>query len=474
MSTARLQISPLCASPDDRGVLERLAAAVGARDILVFRRVQPRRFLQIGGLGRGAGWAGSLDVQLDLEPVFCQVMLSQDVHVWEPGPSRQILGPYFAATAALVAVGPDIAVLFGNSGGSSGQLSATRSDLRAAAVTAVQLVEEISPSKKLADELELLHAVRSVMQCRDSSVEAVLRHVIGAVADALSCELGLVWLPQHGRFAMVQRGWAVQATEQEIVEALSQVRWPAGPMCVQDGRHDPLPGPLSPENGVRSHFVVPLGAPADGVLVLMHTDKAPRGFTDLCRSVGEAAADAAGVLIHSALLREELERLLASTRSAAQRDGLTGLGNRQCWDAALSAAQETVSGGGSAAVLILDLDRLKAVNDAYGHDAGDRYLQAAADLLREIASPQDVVARIGGDEFAVLVGSDDPAAVADLAAALEARLAAGHGNDLEDDLTALSASVGFAVCPPFGRLAETVICADAQMYLAKARARASA
>lgn len=471
MSTVEFRISPPCELPDDRGVLERLAAAVGAGDILVFRRVQPGRFLQIGGLGRGAGWAGSLDVQLDLEPVFCQVIASQDVHVWEPGPSRQILGPYFAVTAALVPVGHDVAVLFGSSGGS---LSATAADLRAAGVTAVQLVEEISPSKKLADELELLHAVRSVMQCRESSVEAVLTHVVGAVADALSCELGLVWLPDRGRFAMVERGWTVRATEEEIVEALSQVAWPAGPTCVQDGSHDPLPAPLSPQEGVRSHFVVPLGAPADGVLVLMHTDPAPRGFTELCRTVGKAVAEAAGVLIHSALLREELERLLDTTRSAAQRDGLTGLGNRRCWDEALAAAQESVADGGSAAVLILDLDRLKAVNDAFGHDAGDRYLQAAADLLREIAAPQDVVARIGGDEFAVLVGSEDSAAVAELAAALEARLTSGRDDGLADDLRALSASVGFAVCPPYGRLADTVVRADAQMYLAKARTRASA
>jgi diguanylate cyclase (GGDEF)-like protein len=440
-----------------------LATAVGARDVLVFRRVQPRRFLQIGGLGRGAGWAGNIDVHLELEPVFCQVVQSQAVHVWEPGSSRQVVGPYFATTAALVPVDHDVAVLFGSS---SGPLCGTPEDLRAAAITAVQLVEEISPSKCLADELELLHAVRAVVQCRESAVEAVLHHVVAAAAEALSCEVGVVWLPERQRFAMVRRGQWLEAADEDVVDALNQLTWSDDGVCVQDSRRSSLPFPLSPEGGVRSHFVVPLGAPADGVLVLLHTEVA-RGFTDLCQSVGRAVAEAAGVLIHSALLREELERLLVSTRNAARLDGLTGLGNRRCWDEALATAQAAVLHGASVGVLIMDLDRLKAVNDAFGHDAGDRYLQAAARLLLDCAADSDVVARIGGDEFAVLVHSDDPHGVERLAGALRARFAFSG----ETDLTALSASVGYAVCPPGGDLAQTVIAADGRMYQEKARAR---
>ena len=110
----------------------------------------------------------------------------------------------------------------------------------------------------------------------------------------------------------------------------------------------------------------------------------------------------------------------------------------------------------------MDLDRLKAVNDAFGHDAGDRYLQAAT-------TDADVIARIGGDEFAVLVSAPDPHAVAELAAVLQTRFAV----EQDTQITALSASVGYAVCEPFGDLTETVIRADGQMYLAKAKARTS-
>lgn len=465
MSTSAVHL-PQQRELDDRSVLERLADAVGARDIMVFRQVQPGRFLQLGGLGRGVGWAGNIDVHLDLEPVFCEVMASQQVHVWPPGANRQVIGPYFAAAAALVPVSHDVAVLFGSV---AGPLSGTPSDLRAAAVTAVQLVEEISPSKALADELEVLHAVRAVVQCRESSVAGVLAHVAQAVAEALSCEVGLAWLPERSRLALVDRGWSLGATEQELVEALVQLSGLDGPVCVQDSSRDPLPSPLSPDRGVRSHFVVPLGQPCDGVLVLLHTDKVPRGFTDLCRQVGEAAADAAGVLVHSALMREELERLVDTTRNAARVDWLTGLANRRGWDEALTAAQETVRLGSSAGVLIMDVDRLKSVNDLYGHDAGDRYLRAAGRLLLDAAATGDVIARIGGDEFAVLVQSADPDAVAALAASVQARLAA----DQSEGATALSASVGYAVCVPGGDLTEAVRQADGQMYLAKAKARSA-
>lgn len=465
MTMAPLALPTTGGASNDRSTLEQLAATVGADDVLVFRQVHPGRFLQVGGLGRGAGWAGNIEVRYETEPDFGRAMAGSKVRIWEAGATRRIIGPYFAASAALVPVGHDAAVLFG---ASSGALIDDEEKLRAAAATALQLVEEISPSKTLADELKVLHAVRAVVRCRDVKVNAVLHHVAMAAAEALQCELGVAWMPSPERIAIADRGWSLRATDAEVATALRTLA-PSEALCSQDSRTSPLPAPLSPEHGIRSHFVVPLGAPAEGLLVLLHTDAMPRGFTDLCRRVGEAAADAAGVLTHSALLREELERLLSSTRDAARMDWLTGVGNRLGWNEAIAAAQQAVSAGHTASVLVMDLDRLKQVNDALGHDAGDRYLRRAAKMLSDCAEPGAIVARIGGDEFAVLLPQDDPAAASRLAEELERRL------DLEggDPLAALSASVGWALCPPGGDLADAMIRADRKMYAAKARTRAA-
>jgi diguanylate cyclase (GGDEF)-like protein len=463
MTVAALPLPTSAGALNDRSILEQLAATVGASDVLVFRQVHPGRFLQVGGIGRGAGWAGNIEVRHETEPDFCHTMAGSEVRMWEAGATRRIVGPYFAATAALVPIDHDAAVLFG---ASNCALIDDEGKLRAAAATALQLVEEISPSKTLADELKVLHAVRAVVRCRDVKVNAVLHHVAMVAAEALQCEVGVAWLPGLQKVAIADRGWSLRATEAEVAAALRTLDPPEA-VCTQDSLTSPLPAPLSPEHGVRSHFIVPLGAPSKGLLVLLHTDAAPRGFTNLCRRVGEAAADAAGVLTHSALLREELERLLVSTRDAARMDWLTGVGNRLRWNEAMAAAQQAVSAGHTTSVLVMDLDRLKQVNDAFGHDAGDRYLLRAAKMLSDCAGPGAVVARIGGDEFAVLLPQDDTAAAPRLAGELEARLALEGG----DPRVALSASVGWTLCPPGGDLADAMIRADGEMYAAKARQR---
>jgi len=99
-----------------------------------------------------------------------------------------------------------------------------------------------------------------------------------------------------------------------------------------------------------------------------------------------------------AILEKELER-------RALHDPLTGLANRVLFHDRLGAALSRRQG--SVAVMFLDLDDFKTVNDAYGHAAGDKVLRAVADALRGATRPEDTVARLGGDEFAVLL-ADSP------------------------------------------------------------------
>jgi diguanylate cyclase (GGDEF)-like protein/PAS domain S-box-containing protein len=145
--------------------------------------------------------------------------------------------------------------------------------------------------------------------------------------------------------------------------------------------------------------------------------------------------------------RDELERL-------AYSDPLTGLSNRTMLERVLAERCEA-----GQTLLFLDLDDFKTVNDSLGHAAGDDLLRTIADRLRQIVRPTDVVARIGGDEFAVLVESGDPTAIAErIVAALRLPIAAG-GHEL-----IVSASIGIAAA---SEPAEMLRHADMAMYDAK-------
>ncbi|WP_039916802.1 diguanylate cyclase domain-containing protein [Cellvibrio mixtus] len=94
----------------------------------------------------------------------------------------------------------------------------------------------------------------------------------------------------------------------------------------------------------------------------------------------------------------------ARIRELAETDSLTGLSNRQAADSALQALiNQTPVGGKAFAVMLIDLDRFKYINDTYGHDAGDKVLVTVAERLRKLVRDSDVVARMGGDEFFIIL-----------------------------------------------------------------------
>jgi len=163
----------------------------------------------------------------------------------------------------------------------------------------------------------------------------------------------------------------------------------------------------------------------------------------------------------------ERKRAEARISHMAHYDALTGLANltlfRQCLDAAAMHARER-----GFAVLCIDLDNFKGVNEAHGHPAGDRLLCAVAVRLAPILRDGDTLARLGSDEFALIRGG---IAGDDEAAALAARLieALAEPYEIDGRAVTIAASVGIAMAPRDGEDAESLLrYADMALYGAKA------
>jgi diguanylate cyclase (GGDEF)-like protein/PAS domain S-box-containing protein len=159
-------------------------------------------------------------------------------------------------------------------------------------------------------------------------------------------------------------------------------------------------------------------------------------------------------------------------RHHAEHDYLTGVGNRSLFKKRLDrAVSETAAERCSAALLLVDLDGFKGVNDALGHSAGDNVLVQAANSLREIAGDESDVARLGGDEFAIIVrDAAQPDAATTLARSTCERLA--RPTFIGRRRVAVSASVGVAFARDAGCDPDKLIQqADVALYAAKKAGR---
>ncbi len=166
------------------------------------------------------------------------------------------------------------------------------------------------------------------------------------------------------------------------------------------------------------------------------------------------------------------EKLLAQQLSHdARHDGLTGLSNRRAFDEVLRLALMAVHQE-PFAVMYIDLDKFKPVNDAFGHRAGDQVLVTTAKRLRSAVGPQDVCARLGGDEFAILLrGVDAVAPLATIAARVTAIVAMPIDYDNGAALS-VTASIGVAIgSSRYASVDELKHDADLALYAVKERGR---
>jgi len=213
--------------------------------------------------------------------------------------------------------------------------------------------------------------------------------------------------------------------------------------------------------GARSEIAIPMLAEGRVIGVLNAESRQPSAFTqDHVRTLSVVAQQAA-VVLRSAQLYEEMRRL-------ATTDALTGLDNRRRFVQLLEDTLRRARRYREAfAVVLLDVDHFKSVNDRHGHRAGDRVLEAVAAAMREWVRDTDSVARIGGDEFAALLLQMD----AERAAPVVERLRdAIHSLTLrEGDATIeLAVSAGIATYPAHGADVEALLSrADGALYEAK-------
>ncbi len=317
---------------------------------------------------------------------------------------------------------------------------------------------------------------------RKISARAPLQDVIDAVtqgaAELLRDEVvGLRLLDEDDPMVMVMVS-SVGVTS-EMAEALRRLPVTAGvggraltenALCIQESyaEWDGGIGAFA-SDGLRAAMGAPVhleGKPIGSLVVA--SNRPDRRYSPAEQGALRAFAEHVSLALNDARTVHTMHQALDRAVHQAMHDELTGLPNRACFydrtDQALRSARRT---GAATAVLLLDLDRFKEINDTLGHRYGDRVLQAIGSRLAPLLRTADTLARLGGDEFCVLlpdVGNADAAleVAGRITAALEAPFTI-DGMDL-----VVAASVGVTLAPEHGDTADLLLQrSDVAMYMAK-------
>ncbi len=320
--------------------------------------------------------------------------------------------------------------------------------------------------------LELAQAL-----ARGGTSQEVSESLAETVPAVIDCDRVSVWLwdpataslrfatgaPTHGHDGALHD----RAVTPDESPAVAQMRDHPHPVFFDDDTLDPFIGPILGALGLLRLVGVPIVARDEllGVLTAAVVDRPERLRRDpglLSRLTGIAALAAPAI---------QNGRLVDELRHQAAHDPLTGLANRAGFSRRM--ADALASGDSGLGLLFVDLDGFKQVNDAYGHEAGDELLRAAAGRLGRVIREGDSVARLGGDEFAIILAGvsseEEVVAVARRVREVLARPFAVAGS-----IVSISGSVGEARFPADGRDVDALVRhADAAMYREKSGARAA-
>jgi diguanylate cyclase (GGDEF)-like protein len=228
--------------------------------------------------------------------------------------------------------------------------------------------------------------------------------------------------------------------------------------------------PGAPGDGMAVPVALGSSAAAEGRAALIVTgslvDSGP--FTEARLRLFEALANHAAAALGRAVLVDRLRGEVAAKLHLSLHDPLTGLPNRRYFHELLDAELHRArTDGTGVAVILLDLDRFKEINDALGHETGDALLREVGARLRTHLAGRGAVARLGGDEFAVLLPTSGSAEAA-VAAAAELDSVLERAIRMDPLTITARASIGVAAAPQHGDDAQTLVRhADVAMYTAK-------
>ncbi|MBV8369760.1 MAG: EAL domain-containing protein [Candidatus Eremiobacteraeota bacterium] len=324
------------------------------------------------------------------------------------------------------------------------------------------------------DVTDLVHAERQVAAHSDrlrelylvaASANATAENLIGSTVDAGCRLLGMT----AGSLYDAEADRSVATAGDPIPRRLARLALATdGALAIEDLRGLPyLSEPELGEQPPRSYIgtAVDIGGARYGSLCFASNAPREEPFTEADRDLVQLM----GALVGSAI---ERRRARARLKHLAYNDQLTALPNRAWFTERLRDELARASEAGTrAAVMFLDLDRFKDINDTLGHALGDRMLRVIGDRVSGIVGADGLVARMGGDEFIVLVGNDPTAGRLD---ALSQRIIAAIEQPLFIDgyEQFVTTSIGIAVYPSDGEDADTLIKhADVAMYRAKERGR---
>jgi diguanylate cyclase (GGDEF)-like protein len=311
----------------------------------------------------------------------------------------------------------------------------------------------------------------------DFRIQEILDHLVRRIVDVLPISgSGVMVMGPADELHFVAASndviLEVESLQNELTEGPCLEAYRSGsPVAVPDLSVDtrfPQFSPRALEAGMAAVFTFPMSLDGTRFGALDLYRDGPGGLDREDMDSAQVMADVAAAYIHNARGRADASDTLDALRLRSLHDPLTGLPNRTLLKERL---EQAVARAGRShqvvAVLFVDLDRFKAVNDKFGHLMGDQLLVAVASRLRRLLRAGDTVARLSGDEFVIMCEALDKPEMAERVAE---RVAEAFGPPFELDGAALqiTASVGLAFCGPGEDMPETLLRdADFAMYQAK-------
>ena len=348
----------------------------------------------------------------------------------------------------------------------------------------IDVIEDITDRKLDENRWAMEYAVTHVL-ADEESLDKAIPEIIRIICERMGWEFGLAWQrDRKDQFLRCRLFWGSNAPEVQpfIADSLQRVMKPepgdfAGLVRRAYNTGEPVwigeiqssqgfrRARLIEQAGLRGAFAMPLllGREVLGVMEFYH-----RGAVTPDPALA-GTAQSIGRQIGQYIVRREAEE---SLKFFAAHDTLTGLPNRMMFGQRLEHALLRARRAGSRlAVLFIDLDRFKTINDTLGHEAGDALLREVATRLQGQLRASDTVARLGGDEFVVLIENvAEPVLAGNVAGKLIAVLSAGF--ELAGGEYNVTASIGISTYPDDGQDAQTLLQhADIAMYRAKEQSR---